>query len=306
MPFSLRYAVTTSPATLPTVAVVGSVVWLGGGLGDGARWGAWLVTLLTMLAVMDWNSRATLIKQRTRMASTTFFALLTAFAFLEPWHASMVAALYYVAAHIVLSLCYQQPKSQGTAFHAFLLLGAGSFFFRPLLLLAPFFLISLGVHLRALTWRSLAASLLGLATPYWLVAAWQLAFGGGVEWDVLWRADELHFGLLRLASLDGARTASLFFLLLYVAIALVDYMRTYYQDKIRTRMFIYAIMVQLAGLGAMLLFLPADFDATLRLLCCAAAPLVGHHLTLARGRFVHWYFIATLALLLVLTVYTRL
>lgn len=304
MAFSLRYAVTTSPATLPTAAVMGSLIWLGGGLGEGTRWGAWFVTLLTMFAVMEWNSRATLIRQRTRMASTSFIALLTAFAFLEPWDVSMWAALCYVLTHIVLSYCYQDTKCQAKAYHAFMILGVGSFFFRPLWLLVPFFLLSLAVQMQALTWRSLCASLLGLGTPYWIVAAWGLLKRQDVS-HLLWQQGDIAFGLTSWTALDGARKAALLFLLLYIAIALIDYVRTYYQDKISTRMFIYTIMVQLIGLGLMLISLPEDFDAVLRLTCCAAAPLIGHHLTLARGRYVNWYFTATLVLVVALTVFTR-
>ncbi len=304
MPFSLRYAITTSPATLPTTANVGSMIWLLGGLGEGMRWAAWFVTLLTMLAIMDWNSRATLIRQRTRMASTSFIALLTALAFLEPWNRSMLAALCYVVAHIVFSYCYQDTKCQGKAYHAFLLLGIGSFFFRPVLFLLPFFIISLAIQFRALTWRSLAASVLGVLTPYWLVVLWCTATG---DWqaDLLWRADDITLSWFSWSALDGPRRAALLFTLLYVGIALVDYIRTYYQDKFRTRMFIYTIMLQLVGIGLMLLVLSKDFDSTMRLLCCCAAPLIGHHLSLARGRFVNWYFSATLLLLLFLTIYTR-
>ncbi len=305
MHFSLRYAVTTSPATLPTAAVVGSAVWLLGGIGEGARWGAWLVTLLTMLAVMDWNSRATLIRQRTRMASTSFIALLTAFAFLEQWDKSMIGALCYVLAHIVFSFCYQDVKCQGKAFHAYLLLGLGSFFFRPLLLMMPFFLFSQAVHLRALTWRTLAAALLGMLTPYWLVAAWNMAHGSWTS-NLLWRTGDIHFTWMRWSELDGSRQLALIFLLAYIAIALIDYVRTYYQDKIRTRMFLYTIMVQLIGLGLMIVALGHDYDSVLRLICCCAAPLIGHHLTLARGRFVNWYFTGTLVLVVVLTIVTRL
>lgn len=304
MAFSLRYAVTTSPATLPTAAVVCSLVWLFGGIGEGMRWVAWLVTLITMFAVMHWNSQATLIRQRTRMASTSFIVLLTAFAFLEPWSPSMVAALCYVLTHIVLSHCYQNPKSQGWAFHAFLLLATGSLCFRPILLLAPFFILSMAVQLQTFTWRTFMAAIIGLATPYWLILAWNLTTGSGYDIP-LWQAGDFTFGLISPASLDTSRKLSLFFLLVYIAIAMLDYMRTYYQDKIRTRMFIYMIMVQLAGLGLMLLFLPSDFDSVMRLICCCAAPLIGHHLTLARGRFVRWYFIGTLTLVLLLIIYTR-
>lgn len=303
--FSLRYAVTTSPATLPTATVAGSLIWLFGGFGEGTRWGAWLVTILTMLAIMVWNNRATLIRQGTRMASTSFIMLLTAFAFLEPWDKSMIAALCYVLCHIALVYCYQDDKSQGMAYHAFLLLGTGSFFFRPLLLLTPFFLISLAVQMRALTWRSLCASILGLATPYWIVAAWGMLCGQRED-GLLWHTGDFSFGLFRWSALDGPRHAALLLLVFYIAITLIDYIRTYYQDKTRTRMFIYAIMVQFLGLGLMLLALPADFDAVMRLLCCAAAPLIGHHLTLARGRYVNWYFTGTLTLVLFLIIYTRL
>lgn len=302
--FNLRYTVTTSPATLPAAALVGSFIWLLGGLGEGGRWGAWLISLLTMLALIGWNRRATLNRHRPRMTGALFFVLLTAFAFLETWNSSLMAVLCYVFCHIILIHCYQDDKSQGTAYHAFLLLGVSSFFFRPMLLLTPFFLVSLSVQTRALTWRLLCASLLGLATPYWIVAAWGLLHGQWMS-DLLWQSGDISFGLLRWSALDNPRRAALLFLLAYIAIALIDYIRTYYQDKIRTRIFVYTVIVQLIGVGLMLFALPRDFDAVMRLLCCVAAPLIGHHLTLVRGRFVNWYFAGTLSLVLFLIFYTR-
>ena len=305
MAFSLRYAITTSPATLPTAAVVGSAIWLLGGLGEASRWAAWGITLLTMLAIMDWNSRATLIRQRTRMASTSFIVLLTAFAFLETWHQSMIAALCYVLTQIVLSYCYQDHKSQGKVYHAFMLLGIGTLFFRPLVWLTPLLLFSMAIHLRALTWRTGSAAILGLLTPYWLIVAWCAVRG---EWStqLLWTEGDMSWEWLHPNALDGKRIASLLFLFAYVLIALIDYVRTYYQDKIRTRMFIYSIMVQLVGLTLMMFPFGGDFDSILRLMCVCAAPLIGHHLSLARGRLVNWYFMLTLALILYLIIFTRL
>ena len=172
MRYSIRYAVVNSQITLPVACVIGSMFWLFGDITHWSRWTGWVVTMVTTVAVMEWNHRATLIRQRNRMASTTFIVLMTIAAFLQNWSPAMLATLCFVIANIILCYTFQSRKSQGLAYHAFVVLGIGSLFFPPLLYIIPFMIFSMGIQLRSLTWRSFVAALLGVLTPYWLCFVW--------------------------------------------------------------------------------------------------------------------------------------
>ena len=107
MRYSIRYAVVNSQITLPVACVIGSMFWLFGDITHWSRWTGWVVTMVTTVAVMEWNHRATLIRQRNRMASTTFIVLMTIAAFLQDWSPAMLATLCFVIANIK-----DQPRMQ--------------------------------------------------------------------------------------------------------------------------------------------------------------------------------------------------
>ena len=82
----------------------------------------------------------------------------------------------------------------------------------------------------------------------------------------------------------------------------LHYLRTAFNDKIRTRMFFYAILMVHAVLLLLLILRPADYAILLPMLAMNSAPLVGHHLTLARRRGSELWFYTCLLFLVVLLV----
>lgn len=304
MRYSIRYAVVNSQMTLPVACVIGSLFWLFGDITHWSRWTGWVVTMVTTVAVMEWNHRATLIRQRNRMASTTFIVLMTIAAFLQDWSPAMLATLCFVIANIILCYTFQSRKCQGLAYHAFVMLGIGSLFFPPLLYIIPFMIFSMGVQLRSLTWRSLVAALLGVLTPYWLYFVWHFCMGS-LEGSFDFFLTAMAPRGISYATLTHKEVIVLIFTAFYASISMLDYIRTYYQDKLQTRMFIYTIFIQDVALMLMIIFLPHHFDGFMRLFIAASAPIIGHHLTLSRGTLVNWYFICTLAVTVILTIYTR-
>ena len=74
----MRKAITTSTTILPIALVVGSVLWILPEAGNLLLWGGWFVALLTTYGWMEMNARMILLRERSRMVSTTVFASLTA------------------------------------------------------------------------------------------------------------------------------------------------------------------------------------------------------------------------------------
>lgn len=252
------------------------------------------VALFAGYLLMEWNNRSALLRVRSRMVSVTYLVLTTACTFLHDSALSLLPGVLLLLSYHALSASYQKSRSEGEIFHAFLFMSAGSLVFPPLLLSLPLFFVSMQMQLRSLTWRTFFAGLFGLAVPYWFWVAWAVwhnrldtAFGSMPVFAVA--AGLPDYGLL-----DAARIASAALVVLLVLLSLLHILRTSYNDKIRTRMIFYAVMVQEVLYLALLAVCPQWFDTLFALLLANSAPLLGHYFTLARGRFMNRWFVVCL------------
>ena len=217
----------------------------------------------------------------------------------------MVPPISLVLALFLLFETYQRPRAEGYTFHSFLCVGVGSMFFPPMLLSALFLYLSMMVHLRSFTWRTFAAGLLGLLLPLWGYlgwAIWQNSLGAAFA--------EMQ-GVMQLVPpvyppLQSAPTVSAIFVLCVALIAVLHYVCTAFNDKIKVRMYFYTIIFQVLLYAVLLVMQPQWSDAVLRVLIAVSAPLVAHHLTLGRGFKVNVWFYVVLAGWLILGVYNRL
>lgn len=90
--------------------------------------------------------------------------------------AVMVMACWWAALEL-LSGCYQRRDAVGRVFYAFALVGLSGLAWWGAWLLVPVVWAAMGLAVYCLSGRTLAASLLGLALPCWVVAAVALAMG---------------------------------------------------------------------------------------------------------------------------------
>ena len=134
---SFRHAIASSQATLPAAALLALLGWMAHGWGEPNRWYGLAATLVTAYAIAEWNNRGQLIRIRSRMASSTFLVVMAAMPFLHSWSAEMLVPIAYVGSFILLFQSYQLPRPEGYVFHAFLLLGLGSFLMPLLLFTVP-------------------------------------------------------------------------------------------------------------------------------------------------------------------------
>ena len=87
-----------------------------------------VLCLLTACIVMEANARWHIIRIRTRMMSCVWLVLAASLPFMHPLGEPMVSAALLSAAYYLLFRCYQRHSPQTDVFHAFLMLGLGSFF----------------------------------------------------------------------------------------------------------------------------------------------------------------------------------
>ncbi len=293
---NFRTRITTGTFTLPTAAVLATVLWVVSGMGCVEHLAGLAVVGVTTYLMVELNNRNALLRVRSRMVGTMFLALSASSPLFYAWTTDAIPALSLMVAYFPLFMVYQQPQNTAGVFHAALALGMGSLFYPPLLLLAVPFLLALGVQLRALSGRTFAALLFGLTLPYYFIAVWGVwednlssIFQPYIEAFAFSAPDYLAVPLPLL--LSGGFVIVLSFL------AVVHLFRTAFNDKIRTRMFFYIIVAVEVVLVVGFLLQPQKASVLLRLLFVNSAPLIAHHLTLGRGRSLNIYFQVCLLLI---------
>lgn len=295
----------TGSFTLPMAALLACGLWL---LPDGVgamEWGGLAATGVVAYVMTEWNNRFSLIRIRSRLMSATYLLLMGACPFLHVWDTAMVPVVCMLLAYGLLFMAYQKPRAEGEVFHAFLFTGIGSFFFPPLLLLAPLHYVAMFVQLRVLGWRTFVAGLFGLVLPYWFYAGWLLWQHELGAFLSRWTG-AFDFSPPDYACLTLPQEVSFLFLLFFSLTSLAHFVRTSFNDKIRIRMFFYMMLVQELLLIVSVVLLPQHFDVLFRLLVANSAPLLAHYFALARGRWMNAWFIVSLVLLLLLAAFNNL
>ena len=257
-----------------------------------------VLCLLTTLVVMETNTQQHIIRIRTRMMSCVWLVLTVCLPFMHPLGKPIIAAAFLCVSYLLLFRCYQRHRPQALVFHAFLMLGIGSFFAPVMLPMAiPFFLYIAG-FLRSLTKKAFWAGVLGIIAPYWCYAVWCFVMGD-MQSFVATLSDMAQFempSLEALTTLPFAWQVSASFIILLSIISILHYLRTNYDDKIRVRMILYIYMTQTLLLTAYLLVQPAHYETTMALLVASASPLIAHYFALSGSIVSNLFFILSLLL----------
>lgn len=302
---TFRYYVTTGPFTLPVAGLLTCLLWYFSREGGLQHWAGLVIVGVSAYIIAEWNNQNALLRVRSRLMSATYLVLMAAFSFLHQWIVETLSTVCLLLSYVTLFMAYQKPTAQGDVFHAFLFLGLGSIFFPPLLLLTPFFYTAMFIQLRVLSWRTFMAGVFGLLLPYWFYVAWVL-------WQDSWQQEAerwvgfFHSPLLDYSRLGWEELASFALLAVLTLISVSHFVRTSFNDKIRTRMLLYIIMVQEVVLLLIMVAWPAHFEVLMYLLVANSSPFIAHYYALARGRWMNAFFIATLVVVTVLAVMNNL
>ena len=299
---SLRLRVACSATTLPVTAAATAALWLLPFPPGAARWGGLLATALAAYVMMECNNRNALLRIRSRMTTTSFLALTAACPFLHGWQPAMAAVVALLAALTLLFATYQQRHAEGRTFYAFFFMGLGSLLFPPLLLLVPLLCAAMLFYLRSLSGRTFLAALFGLALPYWGYVGW-MGWHNRLDTAFAYMLPYLTPGPPRFSALPPQRMAALGAVLVLVVPAIFHFWRTSYNDKIRTRMLYYTILIEELAITAMLAACPGEFDTIFRLFVLNSTPLIAHHLAFAGGKAGNIYFYTAIALIGLLAAY---
>jgi len=257
-----------------------------------------VLCLLTTYIVMETNARQHIIRIRTRMMACVWLVLAASLSFMHPLEEPVIAAALLCVAYNLLFRCYQRHRPQLDIFHAFLMLGVGSFFAPVMLLMAiPFFIYTIA-FLRSLTRKAFWAGILGVIVPYWCYAVWCF-ITRDIESFVARLTDMARFempGIEAVRSLPLVWQVSAAVVALLSIVSIVHYLRTNYDDKIRVRMILYIYVSQTLLLMAYLVLQPSHYQTTMALLIASASPLIAHYFALSKSILCTIFFLLSLLL----------
>lgn len=308
----LQNHISESSITLPLCMVIGALVWFWNGerlAFDYTLSGliALALAILTTYVVMETANAYALLRIRSGMIATVWVVGISLMTYTHAFSEAWIAALAMAGSHYVMFLAYQQYQPVVHVFHTFLLLGVASLAVPQLLILIPLYYWYMMVFLRALTWRGFWAGIVGMVLPGCFALGWSILcddfsfllsrieklrgtdilLGSDYDWMLAYQDTEtLIFGFISILSLIG----------------IVHYLRNYYNDKIRTRMYLYIYVMQTVALWLMILCSPDLYHQLAPVLMLCASTMIAHFFALTRSIVSNLFFCLTL--LAVTTLFT--
>ena len=289
----IQNRICTSRMFLPvSVIVVLAFWWLPARKYDVSHAGSLALYLFTAYILRETNNINSLIRVRARSVSAIWFFTVACMGFLHPSHHLATATACLAASHLFLFRSYQEHQPVVDVFHSLVLLGTGSLFLPQLSWLMPFYFWYLIVFLRAFSFRVFCAGIIGFLLPAWL--AMNICFLTGnittiSEWWLKLTAlqpisldNYLHF------STDALCSGWFFSWLLMGALTLwcgTQYLANSYNDKIRTRMLLYILVMQSTVIMVLTLLQPQYAKSMLTVLMVSSIPLIAHYFTLTTTWF---------------------
>ncbi len=281
------------------------IIWLLAGLLTEGWWLQFICFAVCCYLVMLINNVYALIRIYSRMVSCAFIAFMCMNCFLFPSIEGGLAQVCMAGSLLAFFSIYQEQRAPARSYYAFLLWSLASILSVQVLWLVPLLWIFTYTNLMSLSFRNLAASTLGLLTPYWIWFCWQLS-----KQDLSPLTD--HFiplipqgdALLpSTLSIAIPQLVTLVFSILLIIIGIVHFLRERSGDKIRIRMMFYAfIWLDLSAI-AILALQPQLYDIAFRLMAICTAPLLGHFAALSHGKVASITFYTVITCFLLITLF---
>lgn len=259
-----------------------------------------LFAISTYLIILLNNYNA-LIRTYSRMVSCSFIIIGCMCAPLFTSHTPYIVQLCLIAFYLILFSCYQDKRSPGKVFYAFLFIGIASYFFPQILYFVPFVWIMMTFNLMTFSSRIFWASLCGIALPYWFMLSYCI-FTGKME------LIQSHFTRLtefdipvNFDNISTHQAITFAFILVLTLTGIIHFLNNSFQDKIRTRM-LYEIFITMSILCNVFIILqPQHYDMLLAIQAVNTSALIAHFIALTHTRItnISFHIIVIISFLLI-------
>lgn len=289
--------------SLPATAFIVLAIWLVGGISGEWKYLHLAIFTISAYLMVELNNGNALIRVYSRMVSCSFLVVTTMASFMFTQTSVWAMQLCVIAACIALLKSYQDKRAQGMVFYAFALIGVASTQFVQMLFFVPILWLLMAVNLMSFSLRSMAASVIGLMSPYWFLAGYYAYNDNLASLADHFTAIARFAPLFQYDMTDIRPVVTLAFITILVITGSVHFLRNSYKDKIRTRM-IYEMFISLSVATILFIILQPQHAVQLAaILVVNASVLIGHFIALTHTRFTNIAFVAMLVGALALTLY---
>ena len=250
------------------------------------------------------NNFNALIRVYSRAITSAFIILSSVTCFLFPSLEGGIVTLGLIASLSTLFVTYQNREAMGWIYYTFLILGLTSLVKVHLVVLIPIYWIIM-IFISSLSLRTFIASVLGLLTPYWIGIAVMLVLNKGDFTPYIGHFQPLNDITFFTAydSIPLSHYLTYAFLVILTITGIIHFLRTSYNDKIRTRQLYYSIMFFNIMVLILLPLFPQHFDLLFRPAVILTSPLIGHFIALTHTKVTNIAFYAILITALLLTAF---
>lgn len=257
--------------------------------------------VLTTFFLTNLNNIFSIIRIQTSIQSFLFLLLITAFPQLYTELPGLLVGLSFLTAFYQLFGSYRQERSSGAMFNAFAFAGIASLFVPQTLLLTPLLWIG-AANFQSFNLKSLLASIIGFILPWWILLSYTVLTGTNQTFfhqlfdeTLLYRP--IGYGF------ESWMAFPLGFLFLLFVTGSFHYLFNGYDDKIRTRAYLYFLILFGTCLFAYIGLQPYLLTALCPLLLIIVSLLAGHLFALTSNKLSNVFFVISLIGISVMFVY---
>lgn len=248
--------------------------------------------ILACFLLINLNNIFAIIRIRTSIQSFLYLLLTAAIPQFYQELPGLLVGFCFLTAFYQLFGSYRQERSSGVLFNAFAFAGIASLFIPQSLLLTPLLWIG-AASFQSLNLKSLLASLIGFALPWWILLSYtvltdtsQMFFHQLFYETILFRPIGYGFEFWMIWPLG-------ILFLLFVA-STFHYFLNGYEDKIRTRAYLYFLILFSCYLFIGIGLQPYLFTAFCPLLLIVISMLAGHLFALTSSKLSNAFFVISL------------
>lgn len=258
-------------------------------------WGNRLLSFIVYSVIgyflIELNNAFTIIRMRASVQTAVYFLLISVCPSMHVLYAGDLAAAAYLIALFFLFKSYQQVRSSGNLFHAFVFIGAGSLLFPQLTLFVPLFWIG-AYNFQSLHPRSFFASLIGWTVPYWILLGYAFYTG---QMDLFYQPfRELSTFTPVRFNFQPREVATVGYVFVLFIISSAHCLVAGYEDKIRTRSYLHFLIFLNFCIFIYIALQPSLGVHLLSLLFIGSSILIGHLFVLTSSRTSNIFFICAL------------
>lgn len=255
-----------------------------------------VLAMLTTYIVLETANVFALLRIRSRMITAVWVTGISLMSFTHSYSVEWLAALALAGSHYIMFLTYQQHQPIAHIFHTFVLLGIGSLIIPQLLVLVPLYYWYLLVFMRALTWRGFWAGIVGMVLPISFVLAFCILRN---DFSLIWNRIDILLATKLFATADyswllsyrNPETLVFVFISILSFIGIIHYLRNYYNDNIRTRMYLYIYVMQTIGCWLMIMCSPDMYHQLAPVLVISSSTMIAHFFALTGSIISNIFFI---------------